>query len=117
MAQNLETFSMKEIKKIDKFSVARIVGLFYGLVGFLSALFIAGLTVINIIKNKDFAGSTILVTLFNLGAGLLLAVLSSLITALLGWLIGFLSAIVYNIFAARFGGIKIDFTEVEEKNK
>ncbi|MEK7202755.1 MAG: hypothetical protein AAB653_00350 [Patescibacteria group bacterium] len=108
---------MKELKKIDKFSLAKIVGLFYGLAGFLSAFFIAIFTIINaIVKQKDFKGSEALVILVNFGADLLLVVLLFLITFSVGWLVGYLFSVVYNIFSTRFGGVKVDLVETEEKN-
>lgn len=108
---------MKEIKSINKNSLAKMMALIYGLAGFFIALTVAVSTMANIIMQKDFSGSIILVTLFNLGAGLLLGVLSALITALIGWLIGYITAGIYNWFARKVGGIKIELTEVVAGNK
>jgi len=102
---------MKEIKNINKISLAKITALIYGLVGFFIALIVAVSTMANIMAQKDFTGSIILVTLFNIGAGLLLGVLSSLVTALIGWIIGYIAAGIYNWFARKVGGIKIELTE------
>lgn len=105
---------MKEIKSINKSSLAKITALIYGLAGFFAALTVAVSTMANIVMQKDFSGSVILVTLFNIGAGLLLGVLSALITALIGWLIGYITAGIYNWFAKKVGGIKIELTETVE---
>jgi len=108
---------MKEIKKIDKNSLAKITALIYGLIGFFVAMIVAISTMANIVMQKDFAGSVILVTMFNIGAGLLLGVLSSLLTALAGWVIGYVTAGFYNWFARKAGGIRIEFEEVEQPAK
>jgi hypothetical protein len=107
----------KEIKYINKISLAKIMALIYGFVGFFIALAVAISTMANIMMQKDFSGSIILVTLFNIGAGLLLGVLSSLLTALIGWIIGYIMAGVYNWFALKAGGIKIEFADEVEIKK
>src|SRR3989338_921220 len=105
---------VKEIKNINKKSLARITALIYGLVGFFIALAVAISTMANIMMQKDFQGSVILVTLFNVGAGLLIGVLTALLTAALGWVMGYLEAIIYNWFAGKVGGVKVEFLEAGE---
>lgn len=107
----------KEIKNINKISLAKITALIYGLAGFFIALAVAVSTMANIMMQKDFSGSIILVTLFNIGAGLLLGVLSSLVTALIGFCLGYLAAGIYNWFAKKVGGIKVELAEVSEVKK
>ncbi|MDD4271602.1 MAG: hypothetical protein PHF50_02245 [Patescibacteria group bacterium] len=104
--------AMKEIKSINKTSLAKIIALIYGLVGFFIALSVAVSTMANIMMQKDFSGSVILVTLFNVGAGLLLGVLSSLVTALIGFCLGYIAAGIYNWFAGKVGGIKVELADV-----
>ena len=108
---------VKEIKTINKISLAKITALIYGLAGFFIALIVAISTMANIMMQRDFSGSVILVTLFNLGAGLLLGVLSSLVMAVIGYLAGYIMAGVYNWFASKAGGIKIELIEVGEERK
>ena len=108
---------MKEIKIINKNSLAKIMALIYGLVGFFTALTVAISTMANIMMQKDFFGSIILVTLFNLVAGLLLGILSALVTALIGWLIGYITAGVYNWFARKVGGVRIELADIVEEKK
>ncbi|MDP2737109.1 MAG: hypothetical protein Q8O59_05040 [bacterium] len=107
---------MKEIKSINKKSLAKIMALIYGFVGFFIALTVAISSMANIMMQKDFAGSVILVTLFNTGAGLLLGVLSSLVTALIGWVMGYISAGIYNWFSSKMGGVKIELADEVEIN-
>lgn len=106
---------VKEIKSINKKSLANITALIYGLVGFFIALIVAISTMANIMMQKDFSGSIILVSLFNIGAGLLLGVLSALVTALIGYLLGYITAAAYNWFAKKAGGIKIELIDATEK--
>jgi len=108
---------MHEIKKIQNVSLANITAAVYGLVAFFIAIAVAISTMANIVMQKDFAGSVIMVTLFNIGAGLLLGVVVSLITAVFGWLIGYLSAMIYNMFAQRVGGIRVELAEVAIKKR
>lgn len=108
---------MVEIKHVNKKSLAKIMALIYGLIGFFIALVVAVSTMANIVMRKDFAGSVILVTLFNLGAGLLLGVLSSILTAAAGWLMGYIMAGIYNWFSKKAGGVKIELAEISEDKK
>lgn len=110
-------FMMKEIKNINKPSLAKITALIYGLVGFFIALAVAISTMANVMMQKDFQGSVILVTLFNVGAGLLLGVLTALLTALIGWVMGFIMAAIYNWFAGKVGGIKVELADAAEKKE
>jgi hypothetical protein len=103
--------NMKEIKSINKISLAKIMALFYGLTGFFIALVVAISSMANIIMQRDFQGSVLLVTLFNFGAGLLLGIVTALLTAFVGWVIGFISAGLYNWFSRRAGGLRIEFAD------
>lgn len=107
--------SQKEIKNLDKKSLAKIMALVYGLIGFFTALVVAISSMANIIMQKDFQGSVILVTLFNIGAGLLLGVLTALLTALVGWVAGYIMAGIYNWFARKVGGIKMELEDETEE--
>jgi len=108
---------MTEIKSINKKSLANITALIYGLVGFFIAIILAISTMANIVLQKDFAGSVMLVTLFNIGAGLLLGVLSALLTAAVGWIMGYAMAGIYNWFAGKVGGVKVELAEAGEVKK
>jgi hypothetical protein len=108
---------MKEIKNIDRKSLARITALIYGLVGFFTALVAAISTIVSIIIKKDFQGSAALVILYNIGLGLFLGVLVALLTALIGWIMGYLTAMIYNWFAGKVGGVKIEMVETDEEIK
>lgn len=108
---------MKEIKKINKKSLAKVTSLVYGLVGFFTAMTVAISTMANIVMQRDFQGSVILVTLFNVGAGLLLGVVSALLTAIIGWGMGYLMAGIYNWFARKVGGVKVELEEVVEEKE
>ncbi|MEA3463717.1 MAG: hypothetical protein U9R14_01395 [Patescibacteria group bacterium] len=104
---------MQEIKQINKASLAHITALIFGLLAFFVVITAAIFTIVNIVAQKDFAGSVIMVVLFNIGAGLLLGAAVALIMAFFGWLIGCLAAMIYNIFARRAGGIKVELVDIE----
>ncbi len=108
---------MKEIKKIKNLSLANITAVVYGLIGFFIALGVAISAMTNIIIQKDFEGSVIVVTLFNIGTGILLGLVVAIVTGILGWIIGFISAVLYNMFAVRLGGIKVELVDVARKIK
>jgi len=108
---------MQEIKTINKNSLAKITALIYGFIGFFMALIVAIATMTNIITNRDFQGSVILVTLFNIGAGLLLGIITAFFTAAIGWVFGFISAGIYNWFAKKMGGVKIELIEVADEKQ
>jgi len=108
---------MYEIKKIKSSSLAKVGAIFYGIIGFLVSLGVAISAMANIIMQKDFAGSVIIVTLFNLGAGILLGLIVAVITGFFGWIIGYVTGVIYNWFAKRFGGVKLELRKVEPERK
>ncbi|MDD5291084.1 MAG: hypothetical protein PHZ04_03120 [Patescibacteria group bacterium] len=105
---------MKEIKRIKNLSLAKITAAIYGLVGFFVAIAVAIMTMANIIIREEASGSVLLITLFNFGIGILIGLATAVATAIIGWIIGFLGAAFYNMFAKRLGGIKFDLVESEE---
>jgi membrane associated rhomboid family serine protease len=108
---------MKEIKKIQPSSLAKIAGLFYGIIGFFIAIGVAISAMANIIAQSDFQGSYIMVALFHLGIGILLGLAVSLLIGLLGWIFGFIAASLYNSFSKRIGGIKISLKDIDSEKK
>lgn len=113
---------MKEIKNINKKSLAKIAAMMYGLGGFIAALAAVMATIINIVIKNYSEESIVLITLINIGEGLLLAILTGMLTAGLGWLIGFICSGIYNWFSKKYGGIRVELadaveTREEEKNK
>jgi len=108
---------MKEIKRIKNLSLAKITAAIYGLVGFFVAIAVAIINMANILIREDYSNSVLLITLFNFGIGILIGVATAAATAIVGWVIGFLTAALYNMFARRLGGIKLDLVESEEKKE
>ena len=109
---------MKEVKKINALSLANILAGIYATIGFFVAVGVAISTMKNIGAQKDFAGSVLVATLLNIGVGILLGLIVALVIGFLGWIFGYIIAILYNIFAKRLGGIKLSVKDVEsEKNK
>lgn len=108
---------MKEIKSIDKKSLAKIVALIYGLVGFIMALIVVIFSIPSVITQKNFQGSVTLAALYNIGVGLLIGVLAAILTAFWGWVIGYITAAIYNWFSGKVGGIKVELADVAEEKK
>lgn len=102
---------MREIKKVDKKSFAKILAIVYAVLGFFITIGTAIITIINIAKQADFAGSVIMMTLFNVGAGLIVGIIIALLASLFGYLVGYVFALVYNIVAKKIGGVKIELTD------
>ena len=90
---------MKQIKKIDPVSLAQILGLIYLVGGLIFGILLIGID-------------------YSLGLGqlaaaygawvALLPIMYAVIFSLLGMICGLIGAILYNFFAKRAGGIKID---------
>jgi hypothetical protein len=99
---------MKEVKKIEKYSVAKISAIIHACGGFLVGLFIATTNIANILLQPGFNDSAIVVILFNIGAGFLLGALFFLAFAIAGWVVGWAIAAIYNLAAKKMGGIKIE---------
>lgn len=107
---------MKEIKKINKISLANIVAMIYGVIGFFASVCVFVFSFTQAIVESGSRGSVIGFVFFNIGITILFALIVSIITAIIGWLIGLLIAIFYNMFALRLGGIKIELEDVYPKN-
>ena len=105
---------MKEVKKINALSLANILAGIYATIGFFVAIGVAISTMKNIGAQKDFAGSILLATFLNIGVGILLGLIVALVIGFLGWIFGYIIAILYNMFAKRLGGLKIELSETEK---
>lgn len=102
---------VKQIKKINAISLANAAALMYGFAGFFISSVLAVAIIAYLVSHENSGGSAVLITLFNVGAGLLLGVLSFMFTALIGWIMGYFAAGIYNWFAKRTGGIKIELAD------
>jgi hypothetical protein len=108
---------MKEIERIQPSSLAKMTGIFYGIVGFFIAIGVSILTITNIIAQNDFQGSYIKVALVYFGLGVLLGLAVSLFIGSLGWIFGFTVASLYNSFSKRIGGIKVSLKDIDSEKK
>lgn len=102
---------MQEIKKIDKRSLANIVATIISILVFLLVFCLSILNVMNIVGQSYFSGSVVAVFLFNIGSGLIIGILAGAIALIPGYLLGYAMGLAYDIFAKRFGGIKIELIE------
>ncbi len=90
---------MKEIKKIDPVSFSQVLGLIHFVAGF-----IFGVVIIAI---DYWLGMGQLAAIYGAWVAIL-PVVYAVIFSLLSFLIGLIFAILYNFFAKRVGGIKIE---------
>jgi len=107
---------MQEIKRIKNITLARVVAVFYAIVSFLVTIVVAISAIVNIITQGDFTGSIAVVIFFNLGGGVLLGLVASILIGSFGWIIGYISAVFYNLFARKYGGLKVEIAGIKIKD-
>jgi hypothetical protein len=91
---------MQKVKKIGVLSLAKIFGIIYAFFGFIGGILFTVLSLFGF--NSDQLG-------YNFGIGGLL--LLPIIYGVFGFIGGLLSAYVYNLAAARLGGIVVEITK------
>ncbi len=85
---------MKKLKRIDPKSTAKFLGLFYAVLGFLGcAIFL----IMSLFSTKSAALIALVFT-----------VLVPIFYGIMGLVIGYLMAFIYNLIAERIGGIQIE---------
>jgi len=104
---------MKKIKKIGVFSFAKFQALLGALIGFVCGiLYSFGGLIIDVLVSSDLLTSAAMETP-GLSYGNVLAFGSligmPIIFTIAGFLLGLVEAVLYNLFARWFGGIKLDF--------
>ncbi len=105
---------MEEIKKIKITSLAGILGAIYAVVGFFISLTIVVYALVKALNQGGIEESLLVFISFNFGVGLLAGLIVSLLTGLIGYLIGGIFAFLYNQFAKRFGGLKVEFAQEDD---
>ncbi|MFH1523017.1 MAG: hypothetical protein ABIE43_04350 [Patescibacteria group bacterium] len=108
---------MHEIKKIENITLANMAAVFYALISFFVSIIVSMFTMAEIIIQNEYSSSIIVVTLINIGAGVLLGLIVSLVAGCIGWIMGYMSAIIYNMFARRVGGVKISLEQVDGRRE
>ena len=106
---------MEEVKRIKILSLAKITAAVCGLAGFLVVLLVATSPFVNTISQGNLIGSLSVAVFLDLGVGVLVSLIFGAIAGVFGFFCGFIIAYLYNIFAGRLGGIKIELEE--EKNE
>jgi hypothetical protein len=93
------------IKSVGVLSVAKILGLIYGCMGLIVAplFLLMGLTgsALGQQQNSPLAGA------FGVGFGIALAVLAPVLYGAMGFIMGAIGALLYNLFAKRVGGFEL----------
>ena len=91
-----------EIKKIDLWSTAKFVAIFYGLIG-LVPMFFGLMAFLSRAWLRGFSLQALAMLLFPLGA------------LALGFIVGLIFALIYNWVAEAWGGIKINIDYSQDK--
>jgi len=107
---------MKEIKKIDKKSLARTVAFFYSLPGLAVFICFLIISLANAFTSNSLPAPPWKVALFLVGFSIVLGMAVSLIAAVFGWIIGYLFAAIYNLTTPKMGGVKMELEEEEPEN-
>jgi len=97
---------MKEIKKIDPASLAKVAALFGVIWGLLiGVLFLILRTAATEYTGRLFLGFE---TMFPIVAGVAAIVLLPILYGITGYVGGYILAYIYNLVVEKFGGVKID---------
>lgn len=88
------------IKSIKGKSLAKVLGLLYFFTGIVIGLLL--LIVLLVARPEDTSGFGVL------GSGVIAPILLSLVYGVMGYVMGFFIAWVYNFIAKKFGGIEIE---------
>lgn len=97
---------MKEIKKVDAKSLAKMLGILYFVFGFVAGVFLFVVFVLIGTDAQEF--SQVEAFVFGFGAPIALPV----VYGVLGYVFGFVVAWIYNAIAQSFGGIMVELDDV-----
>jgi drug/metabolite transporter (DMT)-like permease len=101
---------MEELKK-RKLSLAKIMAIIGGVIGFIFVSLAAISAMINSISRGNFVASLNPSLIFSLGAGLLLGLAGAIAVAIVGFVIGYIISCFYNFCACRLKGKKVESEE------
>jgi hypothetical protein len=94
------------LRSVGVFSVGKLMGAMYGLMGLLAGGFISLISVAGVAANMQQQGARAL-PFVALGAGAV--IIMPIIYGVLGFILGIISAVIYNMIAAMIGGIEMEF--------
>jgi hypothetical protein len=103
---------MRELKHIDVLSMAKIAAVLYAIIGFIMGLFItlgfaaagSALSAIPATGGMSYVSIYPLIALFGIAA----IIIMPIIAAIGGFIVGAISAFLYNVAAKYVGGVKLD---------
>lgn len=98
----------KEIKKIKKISVANLFSFVYATVGFLFGTGFYLFFVISALYHDKVVGSVKEFILINLAFTIILGLLVAVVVGAIGWILGFFFSFLYNFYAQKMGGAKVE---------
>lgn len=100
----------REIKKVDPFSLAKVLGILYALLGVIIGLMFAAFGAIlsnSPLAETDETAKTILSTFLGVGSIIFFPILYGII----GLVAGVITAALYNLVAGWVGGVTIEVSE------
>ncbi len=92
---------MYQLKKFDVMSVAKLMGLTYGILGLIFVPVFLLVGVAGLIGGGSQAA-------VGAGAAVFIAILMPFLYAAMGFVAGAIGALIYNLIAGKFGGIEIE---------
>jgi hypothetical protein len=96
---------MQIVKSVGVMSVAKIMGLIYGCTGLLAAPFFLLVGLLSSFANH---GRSSAAGIFGMGLGVVIAIFIPVIYGVMGFVMGAISALLYNAFAGWVGGIELE---------
>ncbi len=108
--------ALKAIKSVDVMSAAKMYAVMMGAVGFFLGAFVAviygiflgGVGMLGLMAGGNFAGMSIVAVIVGIIMLIVLVVVATISQAIIGFISGAIGAFIYNFFAKRVGGIKIE---------
>jgi len=92
------------IKKIDPFTVGKVFGVMYGILGLLFGAIFSCISLIGGAAASDVMGDAAVGILFGVGAIITMPILY----AVMGFIVGIISSVIYNLVAGWIGGIEME---------
>jgi hypothetical protein len=98
-----------EIKKVGAWSVAKVMGVTYALIGLIFGIFVALAALLGVLgaATSDSGGLAEAIG-FGIGGGLIGIVVLPIFYGIMGLIVGLISAVLYNLVARLVGGIRIE---------
>ncbi len=92
------------LKRIEPLSLAKVAGILYAFIGIIAGLFMWMFS--GLMSNFGGGDADMFATMFGVGSVIIFPILYGI----MGFILGFISAALYNVVADRIGGIEVDLS-------